>query len=142
MWLVALVICSLVIDVAASSEAEEPPVDLTKPSQGECPSEQWGTERGCVTPPMLARRVEPKYPKSALKQRVSATIVLNATVSTSGTVESISVKSSTTPGLGFEQAAIDAVKQWRYRPALIARKKVSAIWTIVVTFSQDAASAP
>ncbi len=39
------------------------------------------------------------------------------------------------PGLGFEEAAIDAVRQWRYKPALKDGQPLDVYFTIVVDFS-------
>jgi protein TonB len=63
---------------------------------------------------------------------VSGTVVLAATISKSGTIENLRVLSGH-PML--TQAAIDAVKTWRYRPYLLNHEPVEVETTINVVFS-------
>jgi periplasmic protein TonB len=62
---------------------------------------------------MLKTKVDPVYPAEALKNHVSGTVVLHATISTEGRVEALRVISGPT---SLQQAALDAVRQWTYRP--------------------------
>ena len=62
-------------------------------------------------------RVEPRYPESARPARLNARVVLNVTVLSDGRVEAVEVIMSNRPGFGFEESAIEAVKQWRFEPA-------------------------
>lgn len=72
-----------------------------------------------VTPPEIILKTQkaPDYPRAALAARFSGTVMVEATVLRDGSVGSIEVVECTKPNLGFEQAAIDAVKQWRFEPA-------------------------
>ncbi len=80
----------------------------------------------------LIRMVKPIYPQIALQARIEGTVVLEAVVGTDGSVESLRYVSG--PPL-LVQAAIDAVRQWRYQPTLLNGKPVSVETTITVIFT-------
>jgi TonB family protein len=60
----------------------------------------------------------PDYPPAALAQRISGNVMLEFTVSISGEPRDVHVIEATPPGI-FDQAAISAVKRWRYAPPLL-----------------------
>ena len=60
----------------------------------------------------------PDYPPTALAQRIAGNVMLEFTVSTSGEPRDVHVIEATPPGI-FDQAAIAAVKRWRYAPVLV-----------------------
>jgi TonB family protein len=60
----------------------------------------------------------PDYPPTALAQRITGNVMLEFTVSTSGEPRDVHVIEATPPGI-FDQAAISAVKRWRYAPLLV-----------------------
>ncbi len=70
-----------------------------------------------VTPPALIKRVDPKYPPVARQLRYSGEVQLMVLVGPDGSVEKVRILRCTRPGVGFEKAAEEAVKQWRYKPA-------------------------
>jgi TonB family protein len=135
--LILAAVCTFVPNALADAEVEDTPVDLTQPTQGDCPRTQVSTARGCVAPPVALRRVQARYPKPALKAHANGSVMLHATINVDGTAHNIFVFASTTPDMGFEEAAIGAVRQWHFRPAFIGRNSVRAIWTLVVEFSND-----
>jgi len=63
------------------------------------------------------RGPSPDYPAAALTQHLAGSVVLEYTVDTSGETRDIHVVEATPPGV-FDQAAINAVKHWRYAPPL------------------------
>jgi len=75
---------------------------------------------------------QPKYPGDAKRERVQGTVVLQATISATGTVESSTVVSG--PPL-LQQAALKAVRSWRYKPYLLNGKPVEVETQINVVFS-------
>jgi periplasmic protein TonB len=87
---------------------------------------------GQVTAPALVYRVEPKYPDFAAQAQIEGLVILEATVDTEGRVQSVEVLRS--HGL-LDQAAIDAVKQWRYSPLVLNGKPFPFILTVTVRFS-------
>ena len=82
-------------------------------------------------------RVLPHYPKEARRDGLEATVVLQALVLVNGTIEELTVVRCTTPDSGFEKAAIDAVRQWRYEPALLQGQPVDVYFTVSVRFALD-----
>jgi TonB family protein len=72
----------------------------------------------------LGRHQWPKYPKLAQREKRVGTVVLSYVIRKDGTVDEIEVVSSTGHGCGFEEAAIAAVKSWRYKPATRKREAV------------------
>jgi periplasmic protein TonB len=79
----------------------------------------------------LIRRVEPVYPAPARSARIQGPVVLEATISKEGTMEKLQVISGH-PILA--PAAIDAVKQWRYRPYLLNGEAIEVETQITVNF--------
>lgn len=81
---------------------------------------------------LLIRKVVPAYPPLARAMGIEGTVVLQASISTSGTIENLRVVSG--PEL-LRKAAIDAVSQWRYRPYLLNGAPVDVETTVNVTFT-------
>jgi len=90
-----------------------------------------------VTNPQLIEesKVEPTYPKKARIERKDGQVILQAVVETDGTVSALSVIRCNRRGLGFEESAIKAVEQWRYKPATKDGKPVPVYFTVVIEFS-------
>jgi len=84
-----------------------------------------------VTQGMLISKIEPAYPKLALAARVTGVVMLHAIISREGKIEELEVVSGH-PIL--VPAAIEAVKQWRYRPYLLNGEPVEVETNIMVTF--------
>ncbi|MGD8377699.1 MAG: energy transducer TonB [Acidobacteriota bacterium] len=91
---------------------------------------------GGVTYPVLieSTKVQPKYPELARKAKVTGNVILEAIVRKDGTVGDVKVLRSPGSNLGFEQSAIEAVKQWRYKPGVQNGRPVDVYFTIVVEF--------
>jgi protein TonB len=87
---------------------------------------------GDVIAANLIYQVKPVYPPLAIKTRVQGVVVLEAVISKEGTISSLRVVSGHQL---LTQAAIDAVKQWRYRPTLLNNEPVDVITTVTVTFT-------
>ena len=80
----------------------------------------------------LIRDVAPTYPPEAGRARVEGTVVLMAVIGKDGSVQDVRVES----GLPLlAQAAIDAVKQWRYRPYLLNGEPVEIDSRITINFT-------
>ena len=76
--------------------------------------------------------MNPVYPPLARQIRVQGAVVMEAVINKEGSIESLRVISGH-PLLN--QAALDAVKQWRYRPTMLNGEPVEVITTVTVTFS-------
>jgi TonB family protein len=80
----------------------------------------------------LIDRVDPVYPELAKRARIQGTVRFNAVIATDGTLANLTVVSGH-PML--VQAALDAVRKWRYKPTLLNNAPVEVITTIDVDFS-------
>ena len=87
---------------------------------------------GNVEAASLIHRVVPQYPEIATLTHVSGTIVLRAIIAKDGTVQELSYVSG--PAL-LIKPAMDAVRQWSYRPTLLNGKPVEVETTIDVVFT-------
>ena len=91
---------------------------------------------GGVTSPVEISKQEPKYPRLAREAGVEGKVFLVLVIDSSGTptnIETLAI--SPDERLGFNAAAIDAVSQWRYRPALLDGKSVAVHTNVVVAFT-------
>jgi protein TonB len=82
------------------------------------------------TSPALVESAAPVYPIAARSLRAEGRVRLRLAVLPDGTVSGATVEECTRPGLGFEAAALEAVKKWRYEPAPLqsgARRVVVSI---------------
>lgn len=87
---------------------------------------------GDLKAPTLIERVDPEYPPLALRARVQGVVVLETVVDRQGRVEDVRVLRSI-PLL--DQAAITAVRQWRYSPLLLNGMPERFVLTVTVSFS-------
>lgn len=81
---------------------------------------------------ILLAKSPPAYPAIAKAAGVQGTVVLQATISKSGTIENLRVVSGP---LMLQQAAMDAVKTWRYRSYLLNNEPVEVETTVNVVFA-------
>ena len=81
---------------------------------------------------LLVRKVQPTYPPLARQARIQGTVVLQAQISKSGDIENLQLISGH-PMLA--PAAIEAVKQWKYKPYLLNGEPVEVETTVQVNFS-------
>src|SRR5262245_24566314 len=77
-----------------------------------------------TTAPVLQLRVDPVYPQAALEAGVEGTVVMNVFIDPEGNVQHVHVVSS--PGYGLEQAALEAAKQFKFKPATDDDKGVAS----------------
>jgi periplasmic protein TonB len=83
----------------------------------------------------LIHDVAPQYPPEAGRARIEGTVVLMAVIGKDGTVKDVRIEN----GLPIlVQAAIDAVKQWRYRPYMIDGEPVEVDSRITINFTLSA----
>jgi protein TonB len=85
-----------------------------------------------VSAGLLIRRVQPNYPQLAKQARIQGQVVLQAEISKDGTIQNLQLISGH-PMLA--PAAIEAVKQWRYKPYLLNGEPVAVDTQVIVNFS-------
>jgi protein TonB len=74
----------------------------------------------------------PLYPPIAKAARVQGTVQLQATISKTGAIENLKVVGG--PAM-LQQAALDAVSTWRYKPYLLNNERVEVETTVNVIFT-------
>ena len=84
-----------------------------------------------IKAPRIVRRVDPAYPAIALAARLSATVVLEAEVDARGEVASVRVERGHPL---FDEAALAAVRQWRYQPLLLNGEPTPFVLSVTVSF--------
>ncbi|HEX6823956.1 MAG TPA: TonB family protein [Candidatus Sulfotelmatobacter sp.] len=85
-----------------------------------------------VSTGMLVRKVPPQYPPLARQARIQGTVILQATISKEGSIENLQLISGH-PMLA--PAAIEAVKQWKYKPYLLNGEPVEVETQVQVNFT-------
>jgi periplasmic protein TonB len=85
-----------------------------------------------VTEPVLLTKVNPAYPEDAKKENIQGAVILDVIINPEGKVVEATVQKS--PHESLSKAAIEAVKQWTYKPARNKKDeavKVKATITVV-----------
>ena len=92
---------------------------------------------GGVMAGQLRTKVPPVYPQAAQDKHVIGSVVLRAIISREGLVKSLAVISGP---VALRDAAVDAVKQWTYKPFLLNGRATEVDTTVTVTFPPAEAS--
>jgi protein TonB len=85
-----------------------------------------------VSSGLLIKKVQPNYPPLARQARIQGQVLLQAQISKDGSIENLSLISGH-PMLA--PAAIEAVKQWRYKPYMLNGEPVAVDTQVVVNFT-------
>jgi protein TonB len=87
---------------------------------------------GDIKEPRKTHEARPVYPPVAIAARVEGVVIINATIGTDGSVVNVRVTRSV-PLL--DQAALDAVRQWRFTPTLLNGVPVEVLMAVTVNFT-------
>jgi TonB family protein len=87
---------------------------------------------GTIEPALLTRRVDPIYPALSKQLRREGRVELHAIISTDGSIQSLEVISGDPL---FYQSALQAVREWRYRPTILNGQAVEVDTHITVIYS-------
>ena len=87
---------------------------------------------GDISAPRLLHRVDPEYPLMAVAAQIEGMVILEATVDEAGAVSDTRVLRSHSV---LDQAAVEAVEQWRYEPLRLNGKAQPFVLTVTVSFS-------
>jgi protein TonB len=94
---------------------------------------------GDLTAPKLVSKVTPVYPEQARQARIDGVVVLECAIGADGVVREM--KPVRSEPMGLTEAAMDAVRQWRYEPARnAAGKPMSVVYTVTISFRLDRSS--
>src|SRR5580698_3053500 len=129
----AFELVAILLAFALPTLSQEP--DKTAPpapqSQPKSPQKRVRVSQG-VLQGMIVSRVQPRYPKDAKKQRIQGPVVMQAIIGTNGDVIDLRLVSGH-PLLA--PAAMDAVKQWKYRPYMLNGTPIEVETTITFNFT-------
>jgi len=87
-----------------------------------------------VTKPVLVKKVEPEYPRIAMQKKIEGTVILQLLVNEDGQVSDVQVLRTAGGSSGLNEAAVSAVRQWTFRPAVKAGKRVKVRVTYPIVF--------
>lgn len=110
------------------------PVETTNPPTGD-------------TLPELIRasKVTPKFPPGVYRpdRDLKAKVILDATIRVDGSVGDLRVSQAAGGDCGFEEAALEAVKQWKYKPATRGGQPIETKFKVSIEFfTQNSTSPP
>ncbi|HEV2845139.1 MAG TPA: energy transducer TonB [Thermoanaerobaculia bacterium] len=86
-----------------------------------------------ITRPEIVRKVSPSYTSSALKAGVQGTVIIEAIIDEKGNVTGQRVLKPLP--MGLDRAAMDAIRQWRFKPAYRGNDPVKVYFTLTVNFT-------
>jgi TonB family protein len=113
----------LVLTAASRSEANQAAVQSSQPIR----------VPGRIAEDNLSRKVQPVYPAAAKQAHVQGTVEMDVTISKDGVPEDIRVLRS--PSDDLTQSALDAVRQWRYRPTLLNGRPAPIETDVIVNYT-------
>ena len=87
---------------------------------------------GEVVAPVACSDVDPRCPEVARKARISEIVIVACTISRNGDVTDIHVLKPLP--FGLDQAAVDAVKRWKFKPGTLNGQPVDVIFNLTVNF--------
>lgn len=91
---------------------------------------------GSVKAPIVITRVNPIYPEIARKDKIAGIVIVEVLIDKTGNVVDALALKDLPDGLG--QAAIDAVKQWKFKPATMNGEPVDVIFVLTTSFKLGA----
>jgi TonB family protein len=108
------------------------------PLQAPPTADHWGPSGGVyrvgngVSSPQLVHKIEPQYSDEAREAKLQGTVVLAVEVGADGFVQDVQVRRGL--GLGLDENAMDAIRQWEFSPALKDGQPVSVSATVEVNY--------
>jgi TonB family protein len=85
-----------------------------------------------VTAPRLIYDPEPDYSEEARKQKYQGSVLLQVVVGEDGHARDVQIAQSL--GLGLDEKALEAVRQWRFEPGRLEGRPVAVVVNIQVNF--------
>ncbi|HEY1496869.1 MAG TPA: M56 family metallopeptidase [Candidatus Solibacter sp.] len=128
------------INLAIGNLSESLKVRATRTSPAPPAANALGTPQripigGNVQPSKILTKVNPAYPADLKQQGVTGSVIIRAIISKTGDILNAQVINTVHPGLA--QAALDAVKQWRYQPTLLNGQPVEVLTTVTIAFELE-----
>jgi protein TonB len=85
-----------------------------------------------MTRPEIVHRVEPRYTEAARKIGLQGVVIVQAVIDEQGRVADVQVLRGLR--MGLDEAAVAAIQQWRFTPALLAGKPVKVYYNLTINF--------
>jgi TonB family protein len=130
-WLALVAGAAVVLTTTAFVSASAPSSAPAAPAATE--------KKENITEPRVISKVNPAYPESAREKRVEGMIVIDATISDKGDVLGVSVAKGPDgdEGKALAEAAMAAVKQWKFEPAKNNGTPVELKYKVTINFKLD-----
>jgi TonB family protein len=105
-----------------------------RPTQATTPAtiDELRREGKQVTPPKIVKQILPDFTEKLRKKKITGTVVVSFVVDKNGIPQDLRVESSANPKL--EPAALDAVRQWQFQPALVDGQPAAVSMSTEVSF--------
>jgi len=87
---------------------------------------------GDVSAPVSISRVDPQYTEIARKARIEGIVIIEAIIDREGCVTDARVLKPLP--MGLDKQAIDAVRQWKFKPGMLNGQPVPVIYNLTVNF--------
>lgn len=117
-------------------EIEMPDTDiLFDIPEGPPPAEPTGPIHvgGDVQAPVKLSAPNPNYTEIARKARIQGVVIVQAIIDKDGSVQNVKLLKGLP--MGLDQAAIDAIKKWKFQPATLNGKPVTVYYNLTVNFT-------
>ena len=101
-----------------------------------CGKDNAGSTGPCATAPRLINKTNPAYPEKARRKRKQGTVTLGLTVTKDGSTTGVHVVNGVDKDI--DQAAIDAVSQWKFEPGTYQGNPVDVELAVLVNFRLSA----
>ena len=88
-----------------------------------------------ISPPRKVEMVQPSYPEDARKERIEGVVVVQTVIDETGRITRTRLLKGVHPSM--DQAAVDAIRQWRFEPALLDGEPVAVYYNLTVNFRLD-----
>jgi protein TonB len=86
-----------------------------------------------MTRPVIVHSVQPRYTELARRAGIQGTVIVEAVIDQKGQVTNVRVLRGLP--MGLDRAAVEAIQQWRFKPALLDDRPVKVFFTLTVNFS-------
>jgi TonB family protein len=90
---------------------------------------------GEVTRPEILSMTKPVYTEAARRARVTGTVIVEAVIDEQGNVTEARVLKGLP--MGLDQAALDAIQAWKFKPATLQGRPVRVYYVLTVNFNVD-----
>jgi TonB family protein len=125
--LIVLAVCAI-LGIAACASALALRMEVNQPTKSPTTPVHVDTKNSTIV-----YKVPPVYPPQAKGDRLTGKVVLDAIIGKDGSVENLKVAKSLRDDC--DQAAIDAVRQWKFQPFLLNGDPIEVKTTINITYS-------